>query len=174
MNLKNRFFYRLVNASRITWLTIAIITASIVSWYNIPDKNVADINSSHVVCTDNTKIQTSFSSIGIDMYLRNNKALSKIAYNKAENFCSKNAFSKHTSIVDGEIIHWQLAIDNHTLHIVYKRNWSRYPSILLTIFAFFLVFYILLNIFCETLLYLAFGKRLSWSWLLPLKKNQTV
>lgn len=153
MNLENRFFYRLVKVWRILWITIAVIIVPVVVFCNIPDK-VSDNNNSYVICTDNTNIKTSFNSLGIKTHSDDDNKLSESDDDKAENFCSKNSkFILQDALYP-------------TIKIVYEpRNWSGYSSIVLITFTSFLVFYALLNLFCEVLLYLAFEKKLSWRWI---------
>ncbi|MCX7124836.1 MAG: hypothetical protein NTU49_03610 [Gammaproteobacteria bacterium] len=164
MHLENRFFYRFVKVWRIFWIFLAIIATLFILWRHIPSSNIPDNMKSTIFCT-RTKVHADFLSLGIMPYPYKNEVFSESDDTRAMNFCGKDYHGK--SILQG------LLDSDHDVNIVYyPRNWFGYPRVTLTTTSLFLIFYILLNLFCEALLYLFLGKKLSWRWLLPFKKNQ--
>ena len=190
MNLENRFFYRLTNVMHVFSLILFFLIASTILYMSIPAGDIPDNTKSYIVC-DNSKRSIPLSDAKIEIYSYS-KELSYSDDKAAKDFCTTNSAGAVTHPILKEITDPALlkrlnageferlnssnerdtSLDkNYTIKISYKpKNWRAYAETIFWVFISFMIFYSVINIVRETLLYLAFGKKISWEWLVDIQK----
>ncbi len=161
MNLDNRFFYRLTKVLNITIFIALLAFMLFILWKNIPPKNPDDLKS--VIVCGKTRAKMPIAFLGILLHGDYPQSWTDKDDKIVTNFCV-NKYHGH-SVLQGGLA------SIYTVKIIYcKRDWSNYFHFALTRIPILITFLLLVNLFFETLLYLAFGKKLSWRWILFLKK----
>lgn len=174
MNLENRFFYRLTNVIYIFSLILFFLIASTILYGSIPFGDIPDNTKSYIVCNNGKKsLPLSDARMEIHTY---SKELSYSDNKAAKDFCTSNSAGAITDPILLDILNGKLpestSLDkNYTLKISYEpKNWRAYAETVFWVFISFIIFYSIINIVKETLLYLAFGKKISWKWLVDIQK----
>lgn len=170
-HLEDRFFYRLVMVLYFFCLAIFFIISIFILDLTLPMPAI-NVEKSYISC-DGGKVY-SLQTIGINLasYETN---LDTDNDNKTKKWCFLKSLKP---VTDPKIIaelnksqsEKPVVLDiistnkNYSLELEYQRDWSSFIDTFFLCLFCFLIFYIVINIIKETLIYLAFGKKFSWGW----------
>jgi len=188
MNLESRFFYRLV---KVLYFTSLVLFSSVLFLilYLVKPAKVIDNNKSNIVCVDGRSY--SFPTVGIEMESYEKK-LDETKHATAKQFCFNTSLKPVTdpkviaelnkAEKEGHAFFPEIEKNGsapiisdaiYTLNVVYKpRDWSSFSESIFRCLLAFAIFYGIANILREALVYLAFGKALTWNWLLRFRSSK--
>lgn len=127
-----------------------------------------DNTKSYIVC-DNGKISRSVNNAGMEIYSYS-KELSYSDDKEAKKFCATDSDGKVTDrvaqdVMDGKLPSYTEIRKNYSLNIKnLPRNWPDYFHTIWWCIFSYVIFYIFTNIFRESLIYVAFGKKFDLIW----------
>jgi hypothetical protein len=157
MNLENRFFYRLVKV--LYGLSLGLLLLATAFYINeyAHQTLTQDNEKSYVTCQQNGK-KYPLNLVGIEMYFYG-PSIGATEQNIADNFC----FAHQTGLID--------LLATNQITVAYKMDLysARFDFLIMLIISY--LFYILLNITKESLIYVAFGKKFTLDWLFPGKQT---
>jgi hypothetical protein len=170
-NLENKFFYRLTKILYFLFLTTVIAILSCVLFYKLTYFPL-DNSKSKIVCSNGKEY--TFKGINIlseYLYTENlqlhdysedddNQAARSACSNNPEDY--KNWGNRDRLLSGGDL--------DKIYTLKAARDWHKVATAFRYSCLIFLAFYIVLNITRESLIYLAFGKKLTWNWLVKFKK----
>lgn len=168
VNLEDRFFYRLVKVLHYFSHGIFFLVGIVILFSFFPPNDIPDNAKSYIVC-DNGKISRPVSDAGMEIYSYS-KELGYSDDIKAKKFCVTDSDEKVTDrvmqdILDGKLSRYTEISKNYTLKIKYQpRDWLEYLNTIWWYFLAYAIFYIAANIFRESLIYVAFGKKFDLMW----------
>ena len=168
MNLETRFFYRLVKVFYIFNLAFLVIIATTILFGAIPAGDIPDNENSYITCRDGKKyslpvvgIQTNYDEN--KLHTNNRDIAMQFCYDPKLHGVTHNPFIKF--IPENKL---------YSFTMVYKpRDWAYYFNTLIWCSLIAAIYYIVINIIKETLIYLAFGRKFTWGWLLIFSKKKT-
>lgn len=185
IDLNNRFLYRLVNVWYFTFFILGLIVVFGALYFEFPDL-VIDESQTTVLCYLGRTLPpiSELHQYGIQISTYD-KSLNDEGDTIIREICSKkstgyappltqkeveeNGLNEKESIFErikdawDSIVHpWEdINKENYHLILTYNRNFIEYSYTVITILGLFLAFYFFLNLIKETLLYIAFGKRVE-------------
>lgn len=156
MNLESRFFYRFVNVMHFFSIILFLLITCIILIQAIPPK-IIDMDNSYISCFDDSHYPLSAFSEKNTPLLKN-IPIFYILDEIARQLClDKNP--KHLN--DGK--NYEIKISHQ------ERNWGDFFAITICCLVAFVIFFSILNIIREALIYIAFGRKLTWGWLFIFK-----
>ncbi len=172
MNLENKFIYRLIAVLYYSSFTIFCVYTYFYT-YNQVAYSPVDNNKSYINCNSGLHYSFSEADIQFDSY-SNNSDLNNDDDNKAKELCSQNSLNNDVSVKTSSTTKSYkptLAdieeIDNAEKYsLVIKRDWNVIRKYIINSIYNLVLAYFILNLVKETLIYLVFGKKISWDWLL--------
>lgn len=176
MNLENKFAYRLIRLS----YYVGIILCTIIFSSSLYDEFVdfpIDNNRSYVSCNNGKKYL--FKDIHINLnFFWSGVSLDDDDTEKAKKNCQtfpNNLPPELEKYKNNNEIDWDVYMGTKNKYtsdysLVLMRDWFQLSETTLYTFFNFLIVFFIINIIQEALLYLFFGKRLTWKGVLFFKK----
>lgn len=132
-----------------------------------PEGDIPDNTRSYIIC-NNGKVSKPLSKTKVEIY-KYSKELSISDNEKALRFCASDSKGRITDPVIMSALNYNLTVvnKNYKLKIFYEpRDWVSYWELIRTCFFIYAIFYIVTNIIKESLIYVAFGRKFTWNWLI--------
>jgi hypothetical protein len=156
ISLENKFFYRLVKVLHILNMTLFFIAISCYLYCYIPSGTIPDNERSYIACENGQKYILNKININLESY---EKEFNDEAKKQAQKICVGTGIDYSAY---GEIN----PLPNYSLKLIYKpREWMVFGNALLWCFFVAAIYYSIMNIIREALIYLAFGRKFTWDWL---------
>lgn len=169
MNLENRFFYRLVKVVYYFFLAISTLVILFIN-YNELVYFPIDNNRSYIACYYGKHYSLVSSDITLYSYW-NNYQLSYDDDEKAKKSCSKNipeSVSSNSKPYTPTLADIEEIENAEKYSLVIARDWAKIGNVVFYSMFYFVIIFSILNVIREALLYLAFGKKLTWDWLIKI------
>jgi hypothetical protein len=171
IDLEKKLTYRLIQAMYAV-LLVLIVFISVMIGLDAKPEIVPNQYKSYINCKNGDQI--SFKEALLSRFdVANEESLNTYGDEKARILCANYNRQKALDlglsnyVIDDYIKNNLIDKKNYrlTMHYTIEGSWTMVLTYIITSFLFG---YISLNIFKETILYVIFGKKVSWKWILPL------